>query len=71
MGLELTWLLCKLFELFMKLPWLCFFRHMGLTEILDFLGDDTLLDDIEKEEGYAMTMDGGSEGLSIGGRLQE
>lgn len=68
MGLELTWLLC---ELFIKLPWLCFLLHMGLTEILGFLGDDTLLDDIEKEEGYAMTMDGGGEGLSRGGRLQE
>ena len=44
---------------------------MGLTDILGFLGDDILLDDIEKEEGYAMTMDGGGEGLNRGGRLQE
>lgn len=55
----------------MKLPWRCFFLHMGLTEILCFLRDDTLLDDIEKKEGYAMTMDGGGEGLNRGGRLQE
>ena len=66
MGLELTWLLCELFELFLKLPRLCFFLHMGLTDILGFLGDDILLDDIEKRKGYAMAMDGGGGGLNRG-----
>ena len=37
-------------ELFRKLPRLCFFLHIGLTEILGFLDGDGLWDDIEKEE---------------------
>jgi hypothetical protein len=44
---------------------------MGLTDILGFLGDDILLDDMEKKEGFALTMDRGGEGLSKGGREQE
>jgi hypothetical protein len=39
---------------------------MGLTNILGFLGDDILLDDIIRKRVYAMEMNGGSGGLSRG-----
>lgn len=45
----------------MKLPRLCFFLHMGLTDVLGFLWDD-----IVKRKGYAMAMDGGGGGLNKG-----
>ena len=50
----------------MKLPRLCFLLHMGLTDILGFLGDDILLDDIVKRKGFSMAMDGGGGGLNKG-----
>ena len=55
----------------MKLPRLCFFLHIGLTKIFGFLKGDGLWDDIEKEEGYAMTMEGGRKCLNGGGDWQE
>ena len=54
--------------MFMKFPRLCFFLQMGLTDILGFLGDDILKDEMEKKEDYAMTMDEKSEGLNRGRR---
>ena len=44
---------------------------MGLTEILGLLDGDGLWDDIEKEEGYVMAMEGGRRGLNGGGNVQE
>ena len=55
----------------MKLLRLSFFLQIGLTNILGFLSEDILLDEMRKKEVYAMTMDGGNEGLSRGGGEQE
>ena len=55
----------------MKLSMLCFFLLMGLTDRLGFLGEDILMNVIEKNEDYAMTMNERNEGLNGGGRRQE
>ena len=64
--MELAWWLFESFGLFMKLPRLCFFLHMGFTEILGFLVVGVLLDDIMRKKGYAMMMNEEDEGLNKG-----
>ena len=64
--MELAWWLFESFGLFMKLPRLCFFLHMGFTEILGFLVVGVLLDDIMRKKGYAMMMNEEDECLNRG-----